>query len=145
MLSITGRGSWRTVGGIKLAGLLPSPAARLCRNANGHGRSPTLSGRYVQPPLHSARSLNCEARYRAWWISPRRVVGRVRMMQRANSIISSKAILRIALQMRILVVRNLAFRFLLDGHATVVMGDRCSALGDIAEDLIFFSRRIDYR
>src|SRR4030088_2106079 len=43
----------------------------------------------------------------------------------------------VTLQMRILVVGNLAFRLIFDGHATVVMGNRRSVLGDMTEEILF--------
>ena len=54
-----------------------------------------------------------------------------------------KRVARIALEMGILVGGNLALRLLLDGHAAVVVGSSRPVLGDMAEDFIFFSRRVD--
>jgi hypothetical protein len=51
----------------------------------------------------------------------------------------------IALEIRMLVVGNFAFRLFFDGHATVVMDNRGSMVGDVAEDQVFIPCRIDDR
>jgi hypothetical protein len=54
-----------------------------------------------------------------------------------------ECVLCVVLEVKILVVGNLAFHLILDGHATVVMRNRSSVPCDVEKNRIFFSCWID--
>src|SRR5216684_2997857 len=56
-----------------------------------------------------------------------------------------ECVLCVVLEIKILVVGNLAFRLIFDGHATIVMRNRSSVPCDVEKNRIFFSCWIDDR
>src|SRR6202030_1095372 len=101
--------------------------------------------RQIRPAALSqpSASMICEARYLALWISPRRVVGRLKIRAVAKSITRSNAVL--VLQVRKFIDGNLSLRVALQGDATVIVRGGFPMLGDATENSIGLASRVDDR